>query len=350
MDWNGTPTVRPCFSRKSTRGVEHAVLRELNIANGSVRDRMVDADSPFSEAFSARGGRLAYVVNSSGHHNIWRGDLLHPDAPPVKFISTTRDQFCPRYSPDGKHIAFASNRGGAPEIWMSDADGQDILQFTNLKSLAAGSLTWSPDSRNIAFDSRAKTPEGQIRPDVYIVDITERAPKKLNTGTPGAFQPSWSHDGKWIYFLGGSDDAAGERIYRVPREGGKPEVVTTARGFWPLESLDGKTLYFAENSGTSFTLHMASLYPTGTEIKIEGMPTLSFLLNWEVVPDGVHFFPMDDHLTVSYFDFSTKKVHRVFKVGGGAFLGMSVSLDERYILYPEFDDYQSDIMLVENFQ
>jgi len=36
--------------------------------------------------------------------------------------------------------------------------------------------------------------------------------------------------------------------------------------------------------------------------------------------------------------------------GGGAFLGMSVSLDERYILYPEFDDYQSDIMLVENFQ
>ena len=127
--------------------------------------------------------------------------------------------------------------------------------------------------------------------------------------------------------------------------------MTIARGFWPLESSDGKTLYFAENSGTSFTLHMASLDPTGTETQIEEMPTLSFVANWEVVPGGVYFFPMDDHLTLSYFDFSTKKVHRVFTVGGGgAFLGMSVSLDERYILYPEFDDYQSDIMLVENFQ
>jgi Tol biopolymer transport system component/DNA-binding winged helix-turn-helix (wHTH) protein len=349
LDWQGDG--KSLLFAEGHTGVEHEVLRQLNIANGSVRDRTVGADSPFSEAFSLRAGRLAYVVNSSGHHNIWRGDLLHPDARPVKLISTTRDQFCPRYSPDGKHVAFASNRGGPPEIWMSDADGQNIVQLTNLKSLAAGSLTWSPDGRKIAFDSRAKTREGQIRPDVYIVDTTERAPKKLDTGTPGASQPNWSHDGRWIYFLGGSDDAAGERIYRVPMEGGKPEVVTTARGAWPLESPDRKTLFFAENSGTSFTLHMASLDPTGTESQIEGMPTLSFVANWEAVPGGVYFFPLDDHLTLDYFDFSTKKVQRLFTVGGGgAFLGISVSPDGRYILYSEFDDYRSDIMLVENFR
>jgi Tol biopolymer transport system component len=52
------------FSENHT-GVEHAVLRELNVANGSVRDRLVDLDSHSSEAFSANGGRLAYVVNSS---------------------------------------------------------------------------------------------------------------------------------------------------------------------------------------------------------------------------------------------------------------------------------------------
>jgi Tol biopolymer transport system component len=149
--------------------------------------------------------------------------------------------------------------------------------------MATGSPAWSPDSRKVVFDSRTKTPDGQIRADVYIVDIVERTPRKLITNTPGAFNPSWSHDGKWIYFVGGSNDAAGERIYRVSPEGGKSEVLTNARGYWPLESPDGQTLYFAENSGTSFTLHTASLIPTGTESSVDGVPQLSFLMNWDVV-------------------------------------------------------------------
>ncbi|HKW31397.1 MAG TPA: hypothetical protein VJN92_00215 [Candidatus Acidoferrum sp.] len=170
------------------------------------------------------------------------------------------------------------------------------------------------------------------------------------TNTPGAFAPSWSHDRKWIYFAGGSDDATGERIYRIPPQGGKSEVLTNARGYWPRESLDGQTLYFAANSGSSFTLHMASLNPTGTESRVEGMPVLAFVASWDIVPGGVYFFPSDDILTLNYFDFSARKGRPVFKIsGGGAFPGLSVSPDGRYILYPELDDYRSDIMLVENF-
>ena len=162
--------------------------------------------------------------------------------------------------------------------------------------------------------------------------------------------PSWSHDGRWIYFVGGSGSAAGDRIYRVPPQGGKSEALTTARGFWPLESQDGQTLYFAENSGTSFTLHMTSLNPTGTESLVEGMPVLSFVASWDIVPGGVYFFARHDILTLNYFDFFTRKVRPIFKIsGGGAWLGLSVSSDGRYVLYPELDDYRSDIMLVENF-
>src|SRR5215472_4706330 len=331
-------------------GEGQTVLREFNIANDSVRDRPFGAQSVFSEAFSLRAGRLAYVVNSGGHHNLWRADLSHPDAPLVKLISTTRDQSCPQYSPDGKHIAFSSNRGGPAVIWMSDSDGQNIVQLTDLKGPTTGSPTWSPDSRKIAFDFRAKTPEGQIRADVYVVDIYERVPRKLITNTPGAFMPSWSHDSKWIYFVGGSNDSAGERIYRVSPQGGKPELLTRDRGIWPRVSRDGRTLYFAENSGTHFTLHMASLNPTGTESPVDNMPTLSFWVNWEIASGGVYFFPVDDHLTLHYFDLSTRKVRSILKIsGGGAWAGLSVSPDGRYLLYPELDDYRSDIMLVKNF-
>ena len=337
------------FAEQHT-GVEHEALHELDLATGAVRDRMVGPNSPFGGAFSVSAGRLAYVLNSDDKANIWRGDLLHANTPRVKLISTTRDQTCPRYSPDGKHIAFTSNRGGAPEIWMSDPDGQNIVQLTNLKSLVAGSPYWSPDSTRVAFDATHKTPEGQIRVDVYIVNISERLPRKLTTGTPEAATPSWSHDGKWIYFQGGDDGMAGERIYRVPPQGGKAEVLTMARGFWPLESADGKSLYFVENSGTSFTLHVASLSPTGTESLVEGMPPMSFVANWDVVPGGVYFFPTNDILTLHYFDFGTKKERSVLRIsGGGAWLGLSVSPDGRYVLYPELDDYRSDIMLVENF-
>jgi dipeptidyl aminopeptidase/acylaminoacyl peptidase len=234
---------------------------------------------------------------------------------------------------------------------MSDEDGQNIVQLSDLKGLATGSPNWSPDSTKIVFDSRAKTPEGQIRADVYIVDIFEKVPRKLITDTPGAFHPSWSHDGKWIYFLGGSEDAAGARISRVPPQGGKSEVLTTARGAWPVESSDGQTLYFAEDSGTSRTLHVASLNPTGTESQVDGLPPLSSVVSWDIVPGGVYFFPRADFLTLDYFDLSTRKMRPIFKIsGGGSFGGLSVSSDGRYILYAELDDYRSDIMLVENFR
>jgi len=59
----------------------------------------------------------------------------------------------------------------------------------------------------------------------------------------------------------------------------------------------------------------------------------------------------DDILTLNYFDFSTRNARRLFKIsGGGAFFGLSVSPDGRYVLYHELDDYRSDIMLVENFR
>jgi hypothetical protein len=100
----------------------------------------------------------------------------------------------------------------------------------------------------------------------------------------------------------------------------------------------------------NYTLHTASLNPTGTESRVDGVPPLCFLANWDIVQGGVYFFPRNDILTLKYFDFSTRKVRPIFKISGGrAFLGLSVSPDGRYILYPELDDYRSDIMLVENF-
>jgi serine/threonine protein kinase len=225
LEWNRENN-KLIFSH-SLNGAE--TLRELTIADGSVQDLPFGRGGG-SLTVAARSDRLAFTVSSGDNNNIWRGDLLHPQTPPIKLISTTREQMCPQYSPDGKHIAFCSDRGGSLEIWMSDPDGTNVVQLTNLKNEGSGSPYWSPDSTKIVFDSRIALPPEQRRPDMYrhadlyIVDIAERVPRKLSTSTREASVPSWSHDGKWIYFIGGGDEPGGGRIFRVAPEGGRAQV------------------------------------------------------------------------------------------------------------------------------
>jgi serine/threonine protein kinase/Tol biopolymer transport system component len=339
---------RLIFSHASS-GNATSTLSELALADGSVRDLHFGSGAG-DLAIPSRGDRMAFAVQSNSNNSIWRGDLLHPENPPVKLIATTRDQFCPQYSPDGKHIAFASNRGGPFEIWMSDPDGTNVVQLTDLRHATTGSPYWSPDGSKIVFDSRTQVRPGQNHADLYVLDIGERVSRKLVTGTEEASVPSWSRDGRWIYFMGGGDDAIGERIYRVPAGGGRAQVLTSARGFGPRESSDGQWVYFAEHSGSTTTLQAASINPTGTELRVEGMPALSFVMNWALVQKGVYFFPAEDFRTLNYFDFASKRARPVGKVRGGVFFGSSVSPDGRYILYAQLDQPRSDIMLVNGFR
>ncbi len=325
-------------------GADHAQLRELTIADGSVRDL------PFGKDFgalsiSAKGDRLAFAMESGGNDTIWRADLTRLQDAPVELITSTRTQSGPNYSPDGTHIVFASNRTGPQEIWMSDANGGNLVQLTHLGQ-GSGSPDWSPDGKKIAFDSRSPMKDGSLHADVSVLDLAERVPRNLNVGAGEASVPTWSHDGKWIYFVSGGE--GGNRIYRVPSQGGQPAAISSSRGYLPKESLDGRYVYFASGESPA-TLLMASLNPIGTESRVEGIPALSFVANWTLTRDGVYFFPADDISTLSYFDFANKKARPVLK-GLQAYFGIAVSPDGRYLAYAKHQIPKRDIMLIENFR
>src|SRR5688500_2944941 len=59
----------------------------------------------------------------------------------------------PRWSPDGKRIAFLSTRDGAPQVYVADADGSDVKRITELAAGVQPPLVWSPDSSRLAFVS-----------------------------------------------------------------------------------------------------------------------------------------------------------------------------------------------------
>lgn len=317
-------------------------LVEITIANGSLRKLPFGSETTWP-TISRDGDRLAFT-SSSDNINIWRKDLLNPELVGVKVLASSHEQANPDYSPDGKHIAFESTRGGVPEIWVSESDGSNLTQITRLNHYATGTPRWSPEGRKIVFDSWYNG-----HPEIFVVDRSELIPHKLSTNIPDIFQPNWSHDGKWIYFLSFGDKAL--RAYRCPANGGTATVLSSETALGLHESFDGETLYFVDKRSDA-SLKKVSVNQTGSASLVEGMPLLKDAGLWTVVSGGIYFVPAEAPHSICYFDLSTRHVRRITEVDrdfNSMNGGMSVSPDGRWILYSQVDDVNSDIMLVDHF-
>jgi len=312
-------------------------LDEVTLADGSLRKLPFGQDAE-QFTLSPKGDKLAFVFHPFRHIEIWRRDLLHPEAAAVNLVPSTRSQDAPQYSPDGKHIAFMSSRGGPWEIWMSDSDGANLVKLSDGRTSDAAYPRWSPDSQKIAFYSRRSG-----HPEVYVVDIGERLPRKLVSNLPDMLVPSWSHDGRWVYFQ------SNDRVFRCPATGGDAVALSAKFGYFPWESYDGRTLYFADQPDRP-SIRAASFQTPVAESVLRGMPAVSDAGLWTVVPHGIYFVPADAPKSVQYFDFATRQVRPAFEVSKFFDDTMSVSPDGRWILYTQVDEDKADIMLVENFR
>ncbi|HKF05147.1 MAG TPA: winged helix-turn-helix domain-containing protein [Candidatus Sulfotelmatobacter sp.] len=323
-------------------GTNYFELYEVTLPNGSIRklrsEISGDAEAPIT---SITGNKLAYQLNQHRNANIWRKDLLHPQTTAIEIIASSRVSEQPQYSPDGKYIAFQSDRGGNFEIWLSRADGSNLVRLSDLKNAQTGTPNWSPDGSKIAFDSR----RGGLA-DVYIESVSELVPRKLVTNVANISTPSWSHDGKWIYFVAGGIQG---RIYRCPAEGGPAARLSSGVGWGPQESFDGREVFFTREFAGYAVLIRISL-DVGTESVVEGLHISSeFVPNWALTRNGIYFQPAEADDVLQFFDFASKKKSQVLTIARGTLWGLSVSPDGRWISYSQFGGAASDIMLVENF-
>ena len=144
-------------------------------ANGGQPRRLSFAQAAVSEdlQIASRGNRLVYV-QAQKNVNIWRIDLNSRSARSM-LAPTSRYQAAPAISPDGKRIAFQSDRSGSQEVWVADLDGSDAVQLSDFHA-NTGSPSWSPDGRRIAFDSSAS---GETA--LYLVDPSTALPKRVST-------------------------------------------------------------------------------------------------------------------------------------------------------------------------
>ena len=117
------------------------------------------------------------------------------------------DDTDPTWSPDGRSIAFDSDRDGIGDIYAMDADGGNVRRLTNHREQDA-SPSWSPDGRSITFfslrDNDPDTPE--INPEIYVMDADGGNVRRLTNHIAWDFAPSWSPDSRFVVFYSNRGD------------------------------------------------------------------------------------------------------------------------------------------------
>jgi len=233
---------------------------------------------------SPDGQRVAVSI-SEQEAQIWLYDLPRETLTRFTFEGTSNQY--PVWTPDGKRIAFRSNKEGPLNIYWQIADGSGGLERLSAADEAQTPNSWSPDGRLLAF-MEITTP-GQ---NIWVLRIGDRKAEPL-TGTAfvnGA--PEFSPDGHWLAYI--SDESGRREIYvqAYPGPGGRWQVSTDG-GTEPVWNRNGRELFY-RNGDKMMAVDVAAR-PTFTSgrprMLFEGPyePTPVTFPNYDVSPDGRRF-------------------------------------------------------------
>ncbi len=303
--------------------------------------------------------RLAYAA-ASDDKNIYR--VPGPGAPqaaqhaPERIVGSSRNYTAPRLSPAADKVVFVSGQSGHGEIWTADSDGSNPQQITFSGRTDVGSPDWSPDGRMIGFGALT---DGGF--DVYVVESGGGVPQGRTTAPSNEGAVSWSRDGRWIYFM--SDRTGPPEIYKKPATGGEAIRVTTNGGHQAIESLDGKWLYYSKSAkrpGVPESLPGEG-EPGIFRIPVAGGQEQRILDEgvfgrWALSKSGIYLLRSavgDRAPSIEQYRYDTWERTTIMTFPKDARFGiansLTVSEDDRWIVYAMYDHTASDLMLVENY-
>jgi Tol biopolymer transport system component/DNA-binding winged helix-turn-helix (wHTH) protein len=328
--------------RLSGRSGLSKTIRRVAAVPGATPVQVALGEDVTAPAIAARAARLAFVRHTDDV-DIWRATIPVAGAPmpaAERFLSSSRSDWNPQYSPDGSRIAFESMRTGDSAIWVAERDGSNPQEIFSRPGRHAGTPRWSPDGRQIAFDSSAA---GNF--DVYVIQLGAAQPRRLTTDAADDAIPSWSPDGKWIYFA--SNRTGRNEVWKVPSAGGMAEQVTRNGGACVFPSSDGTQIYYTKHDRDSalWTMPVAG----GEERQV--LPSVVYR-DFLVFPDGIYFGAdtgPGGQYGVFFLDFATHAAKLVVPLGERPNLGLAVSPDRHQLLYVS-GSRGSDVMLVNGFQ
>ena len=235
---------------------------------------------------SPEGTWVAYTVSSTdsakdkSDTDIWMTSW--DGGQTIQVTSSSDGESSPRFSPDGKYLAFLSSRQGGKgsQLWLLDRRGGEARRVTELKT-AIREYGWSPDSKRLVLamtdvpadnDTTNKKPKPIVldryhfksdaggyldttHTHLYLFDLETRKAELLTPGRYDETNPSWSPDGKWIAFEserveGDPDRANNSDVFVIEaRAGAAPRQLTT------FDGPDGCPCAFSPDGSTIAYLH-----------------------------------------------------------------------------------------------
>jgi len=343
LDWTANG-MRLVFASRQRGAYE---LKVVDRAGGQSESLPSDTASASDPTVAKTGGWLAYV-ESEENWNIWRARIVDGQVrEPQRFLASSGQNHTPSYAPDGRTVAFVSDRSGNPEIWFSKADGSDLRQMTHFGGGWLGTIRWSPDSHFIVFDAR---PDGHSA--IFTMPSAGGQPKQLERQNFEVRRPSWSRDGKAIYF----DSTRGGRpqIWKRSLGDGATVVITPERTLDPLESMDGTKLFFltSDASGAQDSSGAHNLWMSNTDgndaVSLSGIKPVPDL-DWWVGATQIYFATSQGSTSeFSIFDLATRKIRSMGRLSQSLSLGtpsVVVSPDGQWLLYAVIEHTKSDIKI-----
>jgi Tol biopolymer transport system component len=214
---------------------------------------------------------FVFVSDRDGDPEVF---VRRTDGASVQLTHNRIGDFGPAWSPDGRRIAFSRQVGNGDALFVMNADGTGVRRLTTPVQGPGGAASsdvtpaWSPDGRRIAFSSdRADFAE----PDIFRIDADGTHLTQL-TRTPfftGDGNPAWSPDGTWIWFDSDRVSVENREIFRMQPDGSGVQRMTRTGNVddgAPDVSPDGRRIAFMSTRATG-SQDLFSMRQDGTGVR-----------------------------------------------------------------------------------
>ena len=253
--------------------------------NGTARQLTTGAGQDLEVAASPDGRQLAFVTLKQ-NADLWQLPVSPSTGavvgPPSQVVATSREDSRGEWSPDGRSIAFNSDRAENMNVWLHALDGSADRQLTRG---AGGDYqpTWFPDGKSLAFfSSRGGTA------DIWAVDVQNSTITRLTEGSSLEINPSVSPDGRFIAYQSDQDGRMAPWIMKADGTAQRQLARITVLGHFLQWSADG-TRVIARQTGAG---------PTGLATLVR-LPVVDGPVEpYGEVAGGSHFSTSPDHTRV----------------------------------------------------
>jgi Tol biopolymer transport system component len=194
--------------------------------------------------------------------------------------------------------------------------------------------------RKIAFESF-----DYRNTDVYTLELEIGRVRRVTTQEPDERYPTFSRDGRSLYFSSNRSGVA--QIYRISAEGGEAVQVTRGGGVYPIESDDRQFIYYALKEPENGIWRV----PVDGGVEEEILTGVDWNRGWDLAASGIYYVsPLGgSDFSIRYFDLFRRadiEIHR--ETGRPHYL--SVSPDEKAVVFSKMRPAESELFVVENFR